>query len=894
MSPPILETKLFAPQPRPNLVLRQRLIERLNTGLSGKLTLVSAPAGFGKTTAVSSWVARCDRDVAWLSLDATDNDLIQFFTYLIASIQKISPDFGKQAVQALRSIDSVPYTSLAITILNDLIELPAPIILVLDDFHLIEHVEVVEALAFLIEHLPATVHLVITTRQEPSFSLPRLRVRGELTEFRTADLRFTPSETAVFLNQSMKLNLSEEAISTLEGRTEGWIAGLQLAAISLQNKPEREAYIEAFSGQHRFVADYLVEEVLRTQPESIRQFLLKTAHLKRFDGELCDAITNRTDGKETLATLERNNLFLIPLDEARSWYRYHHLFSDLLRNQTPESEVDQIKEIHEKASEWFEGRDFLVDAIYHAKLAHQYSRVATLIESSWDELRQIYENDTLIKWLKDIPESLFKMHPLLNAYYALALISVDPLVAEKRLDDIELWLKSDQRSPEELEQAQRQAIPGMVEISRAFRAGAQGNLADTIAHSQKALDYLPADDFFWRGSAGAMLGLTYWGQGDITKAYDEIVQSLGNMRRAENLSATISIMFLLADMCMVQLKLKQAEEICQEAMALVTEAAGRSHQGSANIQVVLSEIYYERGELDKAKEALFLSRSLGDQAELEVLRHRWYIAMAHINLVERDAENAFGNLNEGDELYFGSPAPEVRPIDAIRRRFWVRQGELEKARASFTEQAISRGGVVSHIELYDMTTLAHFYVTERNEGEGVDVVKLLERLTAVAEKHNRVADLIDILILNTLQTQSTAPLEKALQLALPESAKQRFINWGPSLIPYLRKIITKNGNLRLFIDSILERLVQKTSTDRPALQKESPLTLQPLFEPLSAREIEVLSLMAAGNTNQQIANQLFLTLNTIKVHSRNIYGKLDVHNRTQAVNRARGLGLLPS
>lgn len=890
MSLPILETKLFIPRPGTNLIPRPRLINRLNAGLHSKLTLVSAPPGFGKTTLVSDWLANSDRPVAWLSLDASDNDLTHFFTYLISAIQKISPDFGQELIEALHSANPTPPASLAISLLNGLMKLPAPSILVLDDYHLIENADILELLTFLLEHLPPTLHLVITTRHEPDFPLPRLRARGQLTELRTADLRFTPAETAAFLNHRMQLNLSAEELDKLEQRTEGWVAGLQLAALSLRNKSEREAYIETFSGSHHFVADYLVAEVLRTRPESIRQFLLTTSLLNRLNGELCDALTGRADGRETLATLERDNLFLIPLDETRTWYRYHHLFAELLRTQLSQHEANQIEALHLQASEWFEAHGFLAEAIDHATQSQQPGRVATLVETSWPTLRQIYNDDTLIAWLKDVPEPLFKEYPLLNVHYAFALMSPDPLNAEKRLNDIEAWLNADQRSPEELEQAHNQSIPGMIALARAYQAGAVGNLPDTLKYTQQALERLPEEDFFGRGSAGAMLGLTYWAQGDLLTAYSVVEQSVGNMGRSNNISAAISVMFILADICLAQLKLRQAEKICREAMALVADSGGKSHQGSANIQVILSEIHYERGELEQAKTALQTSRSLGEHAGLEVMRHRWYIAMAHLNLAEGDAENALSNLDEGEAVYFPSPAPEIRPIDAVRTRFWVRQGNFLEAEAQFTVQQLIPRSEISHFDLYHMTTFAQF-LSAQSDKEQTEVNGLLNRLATIAEKHNRTADLIDILVLQTLQTHLAEPLERAISLARPEGASQRFINQGASLLPYLRQLETSEQT-GWFIQTIIAH-IEGRPTHPPSPPQNIRLPVQPLIEPLSEREIEVLALMADGKTNQQIANQLFLTLNTIKVHSRNIYGKLDVHNRVQAVNQARTLGLLP-
>lgn len=889
MSRPILETKLFIPQPKPTLVPRPRLTKQLQAGLTSKLTLIAAPPGFGKTTLVSTSLATCGLPATWLSLEPSDNDPSHFFTYATAALQKAWPHFGTETSHLLppHATEQITPTALAITFLNNLLTLPAPTILVLDDFHLIDNTELLEAVDFLLEQLPPTLHLLLTTRQEPPLALPRLRVRGELNEIRTADLRFTPSETATFLNQSMSLNLSKASLNILEQRTEGWIAGLQLAALSLRHQTQRDTYIKTFSGKHHFLTDYLIQEVLRTQSAPTRQFLLTTSLLARLNGSLANALTGRADGQETLAQLERANLFLIPLDESRTWYRYHHLFADVLQAQLQKQSPHSVPHLHLKASDWFAQHGFTAEAIHHALHAHQYDRVAALVETSWPTLRQIYNEDTLIAWLTPIPETLLQAHPLLNTHYAFALMSINPDLAKKKLDEVQAWLDAPTTSPQEQQTIYRQSIPGLVALGRAFLAGARKNLPQTIKHTQDALKHLPQDDFFGRGSAGAMLGLTHWAKGDLTTAYAITQQSLTDMRRSQNKSAAISTLFIMADMCMAQLKLRQAEKICRQVMALVADADGRNPQGSANIHVILSEIHYQRGNLAQAHAALQTSRALGEQAGLEVMRHRWYGAMAHLNLAEGDAENAFSNLQEAEAVYFPSPAPEIRSLTAVQSRFWVRQAHWAEVRTHFKAQNLHPNSQITHLNLYEMTTLAHFLLAQPQERQA-PLNNLLQTLETTAVSAQRTADLIDILILQTLQTHSPKPLQRALLLALPEKATQRFLNHAPALLPHLRQIQTNDKQLQTFIRHIATHHPPPNTTTPPHTPS------QPLIEPLSEREIEVLSLMAAGQTNQQIANQLFLTLNTIKVHARNIYGKLHVHNRTQAINRARQLGFLPN
>ena len=380
MNMPILATKLYIPLPRTKVVLRPRLIERLNEGLHRKLTLISAPAGFGKTTLVSEWVAGCERPVAWLSLDEGDNDPTRFLTYLVAALQTIAPNIGEGVVSALQSPQPPPTESILTTLLNEITAIPDNFVLVLDDYHVIDAKRIDDALTFLLEHLPPQMHLVITTREDPQLPLARLRARGQLTELRAADLRFTPAEAAEFLNQVMGLNLSAEEITALETRTEGWIAGLQLAALSMQGREDIPAFIRAFAGDNRYIVDYLVEEVLQRQPDHVRSFLLQTSILDRLNGPLCDAVTGQEEGNARLEALERGNFFVVPLDDRRHWYRYHHLFAEVLSAHLRAEQPDQVATLHRRASEWYEQHGSAADAIRHALAAEDFERAADLVE----------------------------------------------------------------------------------------------------------------------------------------------------------------------------------------------------------------------------------------------------------------------------------------------------------------------------------------------------------------------------------------------------------------------------------------------------------------------------------------------------------------------------------
>src|SRR5438874_873562 len=444
MPTPILATKLYLPPLRPNVVSRPRLLERLNEGLHRKLTLIAAPAGFGKTTLVSEWVAFIERArtrTAWLSLDEGDNDPARFLAYLIAALQTIAATIGDGVLGVLQSPQPPPTEAILTALLNEITTLPDNFVLVLDDYHVIDAKPVDMALTYLVEHLPPQMHLVIATREDPQLPLARLRARSHLTELRAADLRFTASEAAAFLNQVMGLSLSAADIAALEDHTEGWIAGLQLAALSMQGHHDVAAFIRAFAGDHRYIVDYLVEEVLQRQPEPVRRFLLQTSILDRLSGPLCDAVTGQREGNARLEALERGNFFVVPLDDTRHWYRYHHLFAEVLSAQLLAEQPDQVATLHRRASAWYEQHGSTVDAIRHALAAFDFGRAADLVELAVPAMRQSRQEATVLGWLKALPDELIRSRPLLSAAYAQTLLVSGQLEGvEARLSDAERWL----------------------------------------------------------------------------------------------------------------------------------------------------------------------------------------------------------------------------------------------------------------------------------------------------------------------------------------------------------------------------------------------------------------------------------------------------------------------
>jgi LuxR family transcriptional regulator, maltose regulon positive regulatory protein len=638
MSIPILTTKLYIPSPRPKLVRRPRLIERLNESRHRKLTLILAPAGFGKTNLLSEWLEECEHPVAWLSLNEEDSDTSRFLSYFVAALQTITPKLGAALLETLKIAEVSPIDVLLIPLLNEIMALPNDFIFVLDDYHVIHSDSIDRILQFLLDHMPPQMHLMMTARETPNLSLSRLRAHNHLTELNVSDLRFSPKETADFLNHTMDLNLSSHEITALEMRTEGWITGLQLAALSMLGQINRSDFIESFRGSHHIVLDYLIEEVLQKQAHDVQIFLLYTSILHRLSASLCEALLGDSaiNAQSMLEHMEQANLLIMPLDSKGEWYRYHHLFADVLQNRLVNEYGQEFQKLHIRASQWYEEHNLASDAIYHAFAAQDFERAARIIQEAWTELNQSYDDATLARWIERLPAQLLPIRPILSAYYALALLPGKPENVESYLQDAEQCLDDMNRQmavySSAVSEQEYQFLPGLVAFVRAYRAATLSNTSNTIQYAQRALDLLPEDKYLWRGSAAVLLGLTQWANGNLEAAYQAISSSLSSMKMSGNTSAAVSTMYILADIRMAQGQLRQALEICQQALKQVEDYGKSIPQGTAGVHVLLSELYWERGEQEIASQHLLSGKQLGEQLTLQVARHRWYVSMARIKV----------------------------------------------------------------------------------------------------------------------------------------------------------------------------------------------------------------------------------------------------------------------
>jgi LuxR family maltose regulon positive regulatory protein len=616
---PILATKLYLPRLRPNVVFRPRLLERLNEGLHRKLTLISAPAGFGKTTLVSEWVEGIERPTAWLSLDEGENDPARFLAYLVAALQTIAAHIGEGVLSALQSSQPPPTEAILVALLNEITTLPDQFVLVLDDYHVIDAKSVDMALTYLVEHLPPQMHLVIATREDPHLPLAHLRARDHLTELRVADLRFTPSEAAAFLNQVMGLTLSAQDIARLSDRTEGWIVGLQFAALAMQGHQDVPGFIQAFAGEHRYIVDYLVEEVLQRQPEPVRSFLLQTSMLDRLSGPLCDAVTDQEKGNARLEALERGNFFVVPLDDKRHWYRYHHLFAEVLSVHLMAEQHDQVATLHRRASEWYEQHGSAADAIRHALAAEDFERAADLIELAVPAMRQSRQEATLLGWLKALPDELIHFRPVLSVGYAWALLASGELeAAHARLRDAERWLDTTTDTSElasapsaemvVVDKEEFRRLPASIAVYRAAYAQALGDVPNTVKYARRVLDLLPEQEILGRGAAAALLGLAYWANGDLEAAHQTFADGMASVQMAGNLSDAINGTIALADIRIAQGRLHEAMRTYERSLQEALEQGEPVLRGTADLYVGMSELHREHNDLHAATQHLLRSK----------------------------------------------------------------------------------------------------------------------------------------------------------------------------------------------------------------------------------------------------------------------------------------------
>jgi len=907
----VLETKLFLPGSRAGAVPRPRLTERLASGLGkdgGRVTLVSAPAGFGKTTLVAGWLSAADRDanpgaraVAWVSLDASDAAASSFWTYVVAALDRAVPGVGSSTLPLLLA-GREPTEELLAGLLNELSVLPDDVTLVLDDYHLADGPAVATGMTFLVDHLPPQVRLVISTRADPALPLARLRARGELTELRAADLRFDAAETTSYLNEAAGLTLSAGDIDALEERTEGWVAALQLAALSLRGRDDPSAFIAGFAGDDRFVVDYLVEEVLDRQPAQVRRFLLQTSILDRLTGPLCDAVTGEPGGSSSLEQLDRANLFLVPLDDQRRWYRYHHLFGDLLRSRLLE-EHDDASELHRRASGWFDQNGDPVAAVRHALAAGDVARAAELIELAVPDLRRHRQERTLRQWVDQLPDTVVDQRPVL------AMGFVGALMASNEFDDVERRLGVIEKALDRLDaderfvvvdEAEMARLPGGIELYRAALALLSDDRAGTRAHAQRAVELAPEDDDLTRASAAALVGLAAWTSGDLAAAHSSYTDAADGLRRLGYTADVLGCSIILADLETTQGRLRQAQRTFESALEL---AAGEDPgmRGTRDMHTGLAHLAVERNDLTGAAEHLRRADDLGEAAGLPKEPYRWRVALASLREAEGDHEAALRLLAEAERVYVGDFAPNVQPVPATRARTLAARGDVSAALEWVRGRELSPDGDPSYLREYEHITLARVLLARHAQAGDqqalADARGLLGRLLNAADEGGRAGTVIEVLTLLALahraageDPEALAVLERALRLAEPEGYVRVFIGEGepvPVLLEQLARSRPEWAYPRQLRDA-----AGTTTAARSASPDTRPRVPGGLVEPLTGRERDVLRLLATELDGPAIARELVVSLNTVRTHTKNLYAKLGVTNRRAAITRAHALNLL--
>lgn len=926
MTEPLLETKLYIPPIRPEIVHRPRLIEHLYQGLHRKATLISAPAGFGKTTLLAEWSnllvlqARNEtakaRKIAWLSLDRGDNDPKRFLTYFVSALKKLDGldnTFGKGALNSLLSSHPASSESILTSLINDLINVPDQLVLALDDYHLIDAQSVHDALSFFLEHMPPTLHLIISTREDPPFSLSRLRASDQLAELRAADLRFTNAEATNFLNQIMGLGLTQANIQALDARTEGWIAGLHLAAISLQNTGNIRQQIESFSGSNRLILDYLIEEVLNKQSAAIQDFLIKTSILDQLTGPLCDFLTGQDNGQKTLEMLDQANLFIIPLDHERQWYRYHHLFADLLRQRLLRTARALVPNLHTRASQWFQQNGLIHIAVEHALQAENYAEVADLLEIQADQLWENGEHVKFIRWVAKLPSEFLLSKPkisIMNAHYLLSGGQHD--AGEELLQTIEKFLTLKDGNPIEdapstawiqLSEKERKKLTGRAAVIRSLHDAFKGDVPNTIQHAREALEDLPEEDLTFRNLASFALGDVYSFLGDMTASYQSRSEAVFMCEAKGDHYYSLIANLKLATTLREQGKLRSVLELCQQQLQ-VAKDTGLIQTGVAScLSAMQGEIYAELNDLTSAKQYVQKCLGLIKYSRNLALLGYCYLYLLRIHFCTNDLARAEEIIHsvKMEARETNHPPWVLEQIDNWQVRIWLEKGQLEPVLvwAKKFERKIPADPYpleeMGYFRLISYMMFARVLIAQNRWEEAIE---LLDILLEAAQAGGRTSRIVEILLLKALTyqaqndlTKALAAVEESIKIAQPAGFIQTFVNEGPPSAHLLYKAFSQ-GICPEYVHQLLDAFPAETPPQSKATY--SPDADLGYLEPLSDRELEVLQLVALGLTNQEIATRLFLSKHTVKTHTRNIYGKLGVHNRTQAIAKANLIGILPS
>lgn len=884
----LLETKLHPPRTRQRFVHRARLLERLEQAMDARLTLVSAPAGFGKSSLVATWLETTQRDkrrVAWFSIDADDSDPTTFWRYVTSALERAMPERHDDDGPLLDPNE--PRMDVALgRLINELGAVSDEVVLVLDDYHEVASAEIHESMAYLLEHMPANLHVVVITRADPSLPLARMRARGELVEIRAADLRFTDDEAATYFREVAGLELDATAVNALASRTEGWVAALQLAGLSMEGRDDVGEFIAGFAGDDRYIVDYLVEEVLQRQTDAVRSFLLQTSILARMNGSLCDAVTDGDRARATLEELERANLFLVALDDRRQWYRYHQLFADVLHARLLDERPDEVPTLHRRASEWHAEHGDLAEAIRHAIAGKDFDRAADLVERATPETRRNRQDAVRQQWLEALPAEVIRRRPVLsNLFAATLLVHGKTEGVKEHLDDAERWLEPASEAPTYVDEEEFRDLPGAIAIHRAGLARLQGDVGATIAHATAARELMRDDNELGRGSAAALLGLAQWTNGDLQAADRGYVDAITHLERAGYLPDVLGCSIALADIRSGLGKLGDALRIYERGLKLANGPGATVMRGAADMHTGMADVLRERNELEQASHHLDVVTELGEDNGLPQNPYRWRLVAARIRQATGDIDGALALYDDADRRYFTDFSPRVRPPSALRARMLITQRRLADAARWARDEGVSADDELTYVREFEHATLARLLVAQNRPG---DALGLLARLLRAAQEGSRTGSVLDVLVAQSLAFDASGDaasaldaLERAAELAEPEGYVRVFLDEGPPMASLL-----KRAAARPTASNAVTALANAFTPPRRVLANQG------LVEPLSERELEVLRLLQGDLDGPGIANELFVSLNTVRTHTKNIYAKLGVSSRRAAVRRGAELGLL--
>ena len=911
----LLATKLYIPSARTGILSRSRLAEQIEFGLLRPLVLISAPAGYGKTTLLSTWVADCKYPVGWLTLDQGDNDPVRFWQYIGAALKKANDRLGKSLHSALFSVQTPDLEQIIIELVNNIATSNKKLILVLEDYHVIDNAEVHASINFLLDHIPPEVHLIITTRSDPPLHLGLRRGRGQIAEIRSANLRFTPDETTEYINHIMQLALTDEDVISLAQRTEGWIAGLQLAVLSLQQQTDKHAFVTAFTGDDRYVMDYLLEEVIQRQPSEIQTFLLKTSCLERLSGPLCQAVTAQTDSQSILVYLEQSNLFVTSLDNRRYWYRYHQLLADLLRRRlhklfSPQEQSDLVQ----RACTWYVSEGLIVEAVSQAIASSEYPLAAELLEQY--VVTVFFSSETMLvhHWLRSLPEDVLRQSPLLCTAFANTCAHFGTFQKEA-LQQTAYWLDAAEKAliiptPDRPNDA---LTRGFIGLSRAYLSLWRRDPPQiTMDLAKRALADLPpegissSDQNFQRLRSGLTnnLGISYTTLGDEVSGLQAFIET---QRIGEACGDWLNWYTAVANQSLILShhgRLPEALVVCRNALPEEAHNGGQLQHAApyaAVLYQMIGQIHLERNELDKAEEALRKCLQLSRFIAAGDWQANSCISLSRLWLAQGNLAEAFSVL---DQVKSESTRARVT-IDTWKVRLWlVDSSEHPEVISHALEWAAGKSlqAFEPYWTSFETLTLIRVRITQhwlivKHTSDALPDMQVLQDFLAeeirAAVTSDNIARLIELHLLQSLAWHAMNHLSKAresllssLEAAMPGGYVLLFVEGGDPVKKMLNRLsgdLRDRPQLASYVSRILSAFESVT---------RKPTQVDGLIEPLTERELEVLRYIAEGGSNPEIARRLFVSPNTLKAHSQNIFRKLNVHNRLQAVNRARELGLM--